>query len=125
MIDSANIMNCLTKYEKASGQPINFEKSALSFSPNTSVDIVDAIKTMFKIPVVQGHAFYLGLPTFSMRSKRVQFSYIKEKVLKKLRSWGHKVFQLGKRSAYQVCDSSNTNLCYVLFSYSEINLRRY
>ncbi|KAK3190066.1 hypothetical protein Dsin_029627 [Dipteronia sinensis] len=37
----------LVKYEAASGQKINFEKSALTFSPNTSSEVVDDIRGIF------------------------------------------------------------------------------
>ncbi|KAK3226415.1 hypothetical protein Dsin_006277 [Dipteronia sinensis] len=42
----------LRKYELASGQSINFKKSAITFSPNTSADNIIYIKTLFDIEVV-------------------------------------------------------------------------
>ncbi|KAL5564302.1 hypothetical protein UlMin_027466 [Ulmus minor] len=40
---------------------------------------------------------YLGLPTFSMRNKRVQFGFIWDRVMKKLQGWKEKFFsQRGK-----------------------------
>lgn len=60
--DCAGVRHCLNLYEKASGQLINYENSGLSFSPNSSADMIDAIKTMLSIPVVHEHELYLGLP---------------------------------------------------------------
>ncbi|KAL5571057.1 hypothetical protein UlMin_020654 [Ulmus minor] len=38
---------------------------------------------------------YLGLPTFSMRNKRIQFGYIRDRVVKKLQGWKEKFFSQG------------------------------
>ncbi|XP_073126118.1 uncharacterized mitochondrial protein AtMg00310-like [Henckelia pumila] len=39
------------------------------------------------IPVVQGHNLYLGIPTVSLRSKRLQFKYLVERVVKHIQGW--------------------------------------
>lgn len=64
MEDCTQVKQCLHDYELASGQVINFDKSSLFFTPNTDPATVDLIKSLLTIPVVQGHDFYLGLPTF-------------------------------------------------------------
>ncbi|XP_073310996.1 uncharacterized protein [Primulina huaijiensis] len=78
------IHTSLNLYERASGQLINFEKFLLSFSPNTNERVKDTIKTMFIVPVVQGHEVYLGFPVFSIRNKKLQFRYLVERVAKRL-----------------------------------------
>lgn len=93
--DCLTINRCLKWYEKASGQLINYDKSALTFSPNTDSHLVDTIKGILSIPVVQGHEIYLGLPTFSLRSKTLQFNYLKEKVLTRMQGWSNKSFSIG------------------------------
>ncbi|KAL5579331.1 hypothetical protein UlMin_011773 [Ulmus minor] len=50
---------------------------------------------MFGISQVEGHDMYLGLPTFSLQNKRVQFGYIRDKVTKKLQGWKEKLFSQG------------------------------
>ncbi|XP_073154204.1 uncharacterized protein [Henckelia pumila] len=89
------VVDCLRAYERASGQVINFEKSALSFTLNTSPIMVDHIKLALTIPVVQGHEVYLGLPTFSMRSKKLQFGYLVERVSRRINDWGSNLFSVG------------------------------
>ncbi|XP_073121147.1 uncharacterized protein [Henckelia pumila] len=42
-----------------------------------------------------GHEVYLGLPTFTIRSKRLQFRYLVEKVVKRIKGWCNKLFSLG------------------------------
>lgn len=93
--EGLRIKECLHLYEKASGQLINYDKSALSFSPNTNAILVDAIKMILTIPVVHRHDFYLGLPTVYLKSRRLQFRYLVEKVDKRTQGWGHKYFSVG------------------------------
>ncbi|KAL5545508.1 hypothetical protein UlMin_005195 [Ulmus minor] len=94
-MDCANLQHCLDCYSKASGQLVNFEKSTLSFSPNTSVYVREEICSLFGISQVVGHDMYLGLPTLSMRNKRIQFRYIRDRVVKKLQGWKEKCFSQG------------------------------
>lgn len=92
-----NIKECLDSYEKASGQVINYEKSALTFSPNTNRTNQDRAKQILRIREGRSYELYLGAPFFSLRSKRVQFGYLKEKMLRKVDSWCHKQFSKGGR----------------------------
>ncbi|KAL5553367.1 hypothetical protein UlMin_040768 [Ulmus minor] len=94
-MDCANLRHCLDCYSKASGQLVNFEKSALSFSPNTSAYVREEICSLFGISQVAGHDMYLGLPTFSMRNKRIQFGYIRDMMVKKLQDWKENFFSQG------------------------------
>ncbi|KAL5577529.1 hypothetical protein UlMin_019228 [Ulmus minor] len=93
--DCFQLRQCLVLYEKASGQSINFDKSALSFSPNTGEMDREEICAMFGVTQVEGHDMYLGVPTFSMRNKRLQFGYIRDRVFKKLQGWKEKKFSQG------------------------------
>ncbi|KAL5579502.1 hypothetical protein UlMin_011944 [Ulmus minor] len=88
--DCSQLRNCLDFYAKASGQLVHFNKSALSFSPNTLSEDRDAICGLFGISQVAGHNFYLGLPVFSLRNKRIQFDYIRDRVVGKLQGWKEK-----------------------------------
>ncbi|XP_073031198.1 uncharacterized protein [Primulina eburnea] len=86
------LRRCLRVYEIAYGQTVNYDKLALTFSPSVSLDTINAIQTTFSIPVVQGHEIYLGLPTFSLRSKRIQFSNLRERLIKKINGWASRFF---------------------------------
>lgn len=95
MEDGTRIKECLIAYEKASGQLINYDKSALSFSPNTTPLIIDTIKVILTIPLVQQHEIYLGLPPVFLKSKRLQFKYLVDRVEKRIQGWGNKCFSVG------------------------------
>lgn len=68
-----------SKLREASGQIINFDKSALSFSPNTTIQMTSGIKSILSMEIVSGHELYLGLPIFSLRNKNLQFVIQKKK----------------------------------------------
>ncbi|XP_048229537.1 uncharacterized protein LOC125370011 [Ricinus communis] len=87
--------NCLHQYELEFGHLINFEKSAISFSPNTNNNKIEYVKQLFGFSMVYGHHVYIGLPTFSMRNKWIQFGYLRDKVVHRLSGWKHKLFFLG------------------------------
>ncbi|KAK6149902.1 hypothetical protein DH2020_017427 [Rehmannia glutinosa] len=93
--ECTQVAGLLKKYGKASRQLINYDKSAPTFSPNTQSRIVDKFKEVFTVPVVQGHEVYLGLPTFTMLRKKIQFGNLKERILKKIVGWSGKTFTDG------------------------------
>lgn len=93
--DCLNVRSCLSSYERASGQMINFDKSALSFSPNTTVQMTSDIKSILSMEVVSGHDLYLGLPTFSLRNKNLQFAYLKERICHRIEGWSSKFISVG------------------------------
>ncbi|KAL5556655.1 hypothetical protein UlMin_038891 [Ulmus minor] len=93
--ECAQLRCCMLLYSKASRQFINFEKSVLYFSLNTSGASKRDICSLFGILQMEGHDLYLGLPTFSLRNKRLQFGYIRDQVVKKLRGWKKRLFSQG------------------------------
>lgn len=95
--ETRTVKNCLKDYEKASGQLINFDKSAITFSKSTPQTNIDMVKACLHIQICHGHDLYLGLPTFSIHSKRLQFGYLRDKVAKQLGCWRNKFFTDGGR----------------------------
>ena len=83
------------RYEDASGQKINTDKSSVFFSPNTHQDIKDAIFAILGPMQDSRHSKYLGLPSFIGRSKNQVFSILKERVGQKLASWKGKLLSMG------------------------------
>ncbi|PKA49974.1 Putative ribonuclease H protein [Apostasia shenzhenica] len=93
----SEIKETLRLYEMASGQAINFHKSSISFSPNVSTDLKLSINNWLEIGYDSPHEVYLGLPSFTIKNKRLIFNKMKEQVWKKLQSWKSKLFSFGGR----------------------------
>ena len=74
-------------YANASGQCINMEKSSVYFSSNTQQGQKAEIVSMLVVKVVERFESYLGLPTLVGRAKYQTFSYLKDRVWKKLQGW--------------------------------------
>lgn len=88
--ESTCIKECLNLYEKASGQQVNFHKSSIQFSHNTSPEIADMVSQNLQVPI-RSDDFYLGLPKLVARNRWEVFKYIKEKVWNRLQSWKGKI----------------------------------
>ena len=82
-----SIVEILQVYAKASGQCINLEKSSMYFSNNTIVSQKQETLGILGVKEVSQFESYLGLPTLVGRSKYHTFSFIKDRVWKKLREW--------------------------------------
>ncbi|KAF7147859.1 hypothetical protein RHSIM_Rhsim03G0112800 [Rhododendron simsii] len=81
------IEGILHKYEGASGQMVNKEKSTLFFSPNTPNDVKHGISNFLNIRIESQGGKYLGLPSIIGKSKTEVFKYVSDRVLERLKSW--------------------------------------
>ena len=68
--ESRELRYILQKYEEASGQKINTDKSSIFFSPNTTQVTKDEILDTLGPMQDTRHTRYLGLPSFIGRSKK-------------------------------------------------------
>lgn len=93
--EAAAVIDALQRYERASGQLINLDKSSVVFSPNTQRREAETMRRRLGIGGNKRIQMYLGLPAFSLRQKRLQFGYIKDKIQKKLLSWNQREFSAG------------------------------
>ena len=85
------VMEILKLYVEASSQCINMDKSSVYFSCNTSLQQRDAIKALLGVREVDRFESYLGLPTLVGQKKYHTFSFIKDRVWKKLQGWKGKM----------------------------------
>ena len=85
------LMDILDLYALASRQCINFETSSIYFSSNTEVRHREWIKNILGVKEVARFESYLGLPTLIGRSKYQTFSFLKDRVWKKLQGWKSKL----------------------------------
>ena len=81
------VKEILQLYATASGQCINFEKSSIYFSSNTGDDQKEWIKNCLGVREADRFETYLRLPTLIGRLKYQAFSFLKDRVWKKLQGW--------------------------------------
>lgn len=84
-------MECLSFYAQASGQLVNFHKSCIHFSCNTSSLIASAISQILQVSIQEEPSVYLDLPDLVSKNRYEIFRYIKERVWNKLQSWKGKI----------------------------------
>lgn len=85
--EAANLRCILNTYQKASGQEVNYSKSAISFSKGTSKHLQDQIIKELGIVKIGGFGKYLGLPEYIGKNRREVFQYITQRINNKLESW--------------------------------------
>lgn len=83
--------------EEASGQFINFNKSSITFSLNSSTDTKQMAFSTLSINHTVLCEAYLGLPAFTDRNRRLIFEGVKQRVWRKLQGWKRKLFSAGGR----------------------------
>lgn len=80
----------LKDYESASGQCINKEKSAITFSKKAPQELRKKVKHSLQISQEGGVGKYLGLPEHFRKKKKDQFTSIVDKIKQKALSWSSK-----------------------------------
>lgn len=81
--ESLKLRGILEAYERASGQKINLNKSAVSFSANVEETRRNEICNVLGVSGTSQHGKYLGLLSLVGRSKKEIFAYLKERAWKK------------------------------------------
>ncbi|GAU38527.1 hypothetical protein TSUD_148090 [Trifolium subterraneum] len=81
------LMRILHIYEQASGQEINLVKSEVFISRNMSHAAKEDLSRILGVKLILGTGIYLGLPSMVGRSKKAIFSYIKDRIWKRINSW--------------------------------------
>lgn len=85
--NSKELLHIFTEYEKASGQVINLDKSAITFGHRVYQHTRNRIMHTLKIPNRGGGRKYFGLPEQFGRKKKLMLQYISEKVRSKINGW--------------------------------------
>ncbi|XP_013608522.1 PREDICTED: uncharacterized protein LOC106315336 [Brassica oleracea var. oleracea] len=85
--EGRNLSAILAMYQKASGQEVNYAKSAISFGKGIPFTVQSNISTIFGITKIGGFGRYLGLPEQIGRKRKEDFHYIVDRIKNKLDSW--------------------------------------
>ena len=88
--EGRRLLGLLTQYEAASGQAINWQKTTLFFSLNTSHEVQEDIRSLFGAQILTNCEKYLGLPMVRGRSKVSTFKEFQERVSKRVMGWKEK-----------------------------------
>ncbi|KAI5405235.1 hypothetical protein KIW84_052132 [Lathyrus oleraceus] len=84
-------------FRDASGQEINITKSEVFFSGNISNLAKEDLASIMRVRHMMGTEKYSGLPLMIGRSKKATFSYIKDRIWKRINSWsGPSLSKAGK-----------------------------
>ncbi|XP_050255150.1 uncharacterized protein LOC126701050 [Quercus robur] len=89
--DVIKIQEILGKYEVASGQKINFDKTTIFFSKNVPMSTKEQVQNLLRVPEIKEYEKYLGLLAVVGRNKRASLNYIKDRVWGKLQGWKEKL----------------------------------
>jgi hypothetical protein len=79
-VEWCRIFKLLEKYEAASGQKLNLNKTSVFFSRNTNVAKRQEITLLSGLQATQWYDKYLGLPALIGKSRVKSFKSIKDKV---------------------------------------------
>ena len=93
--ESMEIKALLEHHELASGQEVNFSKSAITFSPNVEEVVRVDIQGILGLERCGPHDKYLGLSSILGRNKRETFRMIRKRLWRKLHLWRSKLFSIG------------------------------
>ena len=88
--ECSEVAKIFSKYERASHQKVNYDKTKIFFSKGVHRQLRKNIVDILGVKEVDRHVKYLGLPTVIGRSKKDIFSCLKDRVWKKIQGWKEK-----------------------------------
>ncbi|KAK3205547.1 hypothetical protein Dsin_019593 [Dipteronia sinensis] len=94
-VECGVIRRIIEDYSKASGQLVNFCKSAVCMSKTISSGEGKRLADIIGVQRVWCHERYLGLPSFGGRNKRALFNYIKDRMWERVKGWRGRLLSIG------------------------------
>ena len=85
------LQHVLQLYEECSGQKINMDKSSILFSKNCTSNMKIEFREILNLSQEAKSDKYLGLPVYMGRSRSKFFSYLKDRVWKRIQGWKEKM----------------------------------
>lgn len=115
-IEASTVKNILNRYERCSGQAVNYRKSSIIFSPNTNIEERREMCTNLEVEEVDKPGKYLGMPMSIGKNKRAVFGFLVEKIDHKLQGWANKeLSKQGKLTLLKSAAQSIPNFWMSLF----------
>ncbi|GMI95677.1 hypothetical protein HRI_003237000 [Hibiscus trionum] len=99
-VEAGALHRILSAYERASGQLVNFSKSSIFFSSNTSTHIRNHISALFSVRFVSSMEKYLGLPTMVGKNKKAAFAELRDKLNRRSDVWSNWFFSMGAKEVF-------------------------
>ena len=87
----------MAKYEQASSQKLNSDKTTFFFSQNVLGATKETLKNLLGVLEIREYEKYLGLPAVVGRNKRASLNYIKDRVWRKLQGWKEKMLSQARK----------------------------
>ncbi|XP_019168866.1 PREDICTED: uncharacterized protein LOC109164772 [Ipomoea nil] len=72
--EATEVKRCLSVYENLSGQAVNYHKSSICYSRNTSDEDRKNVAQILGVAQAPNYGKYLGLPSFIGRHKKAVFA---------------------------------------------------
>lgn len=81
----------LNRYEQISGQVVNYNKSVVTFSPNSDGENRRAVCHELGVGEAESPGKYLGIPMSIGKNRVAEFNFLMEKVDQKLQGWNNQI----------------------------------
>ncbi|KAA3475505.1 reverse transcriptase [Gossypium australe] len=95
-----NMKDILNEYAKCSGQCVNFNKSTIFYSSNTSQAAKESVTAMLGVRNSSNPEKYLGLPNMLGKKKKAAFQNILDKISLKIDSWSTRFLSQGGKEIF-------------------------
>ncbi|KAA3467670.1 reverse transcriptase [Gossypium australe] len=94
------LKDILKNYEQCSGQCVNFSKSTVFFSTNTSEEMKREIADVLGVRCATNLKKYLGLPNVVGKRKKESFQNIRDKVNQRIEQWSTRFLSQGGKEIF-------------------------
>ncbi|KAA3483188.1 reverse transcriptase [Gossypium australe] len=95
------LKDILQDYEICSGQCVNFLKSTVFFSPNTTEEDKAVVSRLLGVRVATNPEKYLGLPNMIGRRKKELFQNLLDKISMRIEGWSNRMLSQGERKGQE------------------------
>ncbi|KAH1096796.1 hypothetical protein J1N35_013717 [Gossypium stocksii] len=118
------LKDILKEYEQCSGQCVNFHKSVIFYSSNTTARDKEKISSLLSVRSSTNLEKYLGLSNVVGRRKKKAFQNLKDRIISRIDSWSTRLLsQWGKESIWAAKGILEKGVCWRVDADAEKILR--